>query len=76
MRVFTKIGATMREHGIIYNSVKQILLMYGSKSWVVLGDMLKVLEGFHHQAARWITGMTAKYVVDGEWEYSSVVAAL
>ena len=31
--------------------------------------MLKVLEGFHHRAARRITGMTAKRGAGGEWDY-------
>ena len=38
--------------------------------------MLKVLEGFYHQAARSITGMTEKRRSGGEWEYSSVVEAM
>ena len=40
------------------------------------GDMLKVLEGFHHQAARRIIGMKATHGVGGEWEYPPVAAAL
>ena len=43
---------------------------------MTLYTMLKVLEGFHHWEARRITGMTAKCVADGEWEYPLVVAAL
>ena len=50
--------------------------MYGCEIWVMTGGILKVLEGFHHQAARQITGMTVKIVVDGGWEYPPVVAAL
>ena len=38
--------------------------------------MLKLLEGFHHQTARQITGMTTKNLADWEWEYPPVVAAL
>ena len=53
----------------MYNSVAQSVLLYGSEIWVVMGEMLKVLEGFHHRAARRITGMTAKRVAGGEWEY-------
>ena len=43
---------------------------------MVTGDTLKVLTGFHHQAARWITGMTEKYGAGGKWEYSSVEEAM
>ena len=50
--------------------------MYDSEIWVVTRDMLKVLEGFHHRAARRITGMTEKRGAGGEWEYFSVVEAM
>ena len=43
------------------------VVIYGIKIWVVTVAMLKVLEGFHHQAARKITGMTARCVEDREW---------
>ena len=54
-----KTGATVRDCRIMYKAVAQSLLLYGSGSWVVMGGMLKVLEGFHHRSARWIMGMTA-----------------
>ena len=38
--------------------------------------MLKVLKAFHHQAARHITGMTAKRGACGEWEYPAVEEAM
>ena len=34
--------------------------------------MIKVLMGFHHRAARRITGMTEKRREGGEWEYPAV----
>ena len=53
-----------------------MLLLYGSNIWVVTGEMLKVLEGFHHQAAWRISGMTARNTEDREWEYPQVADAL
>ena len=76
LRVSTKTGATLRVHGMMYKSVAQLLLLYGSKSWVVMGVMLKVLEDFHPLADIQITGMTVKRSADGEWEYYPVVVAL
>ena len=38
--------------------------------------MLNFLEGFRHQASRWITGVTVEHVAGGEWEYNLVVATL
>ena len=73
-RVLTKTGATVRERGMMYKAVAQSVFLCGSKSWVVMGDILKVLEVFHHRAVRRITGMTAKRGVGGKWEYPPVVA--
>ena len=49
------------------------MLLYGSKSWVVTGEMLKVQAGFHHREARRITGMTAKRGAGLEWEHPLIV---
>ena len=38
--------------------------------------MIKVLEGFHHQAARYITGMAGKRGAGREWDYPSVVEVM
>ena len=41
--VMTKMRATVQARGMIYKAVVQTVLIYGSKSWVVTGAMLKVL---------------------------------
>ena len=50
----------VRAQGDMDKAVVQLVLLYGSESWVVTGDMLKVLEGFHHGVAQRITRMTAE----------------
>ena len=45
--------------GVVYKSYVCTLLLYGSESWVVIGAMLKVLEGFHNWEFRRIVGMAA-----------------
>ena len=45
------------------------MILYGSKIWVTTGEVLKVLEGFHHQSAQRITGIMAKRKAGREWEY-------
>ena len=54
----------------------QLVLLYGSDSWVVTGDMLKVLTASHNRAAQHITGMRAKHGAGGELEYLSVYEAM
>ena len=64
-RVLENTEATVRSRGLMYKSVAQSVILYGSDIWVVTGDFFKVLEGFHHRAARRITGLTEKRGADG-----------
>ena len=59
----------MRNWRDMYKEVAQSMLLYSSDIWVVTWDIIKALEGSHHQAARRIMGMTAKREAGGEWEY-------
>ena len=53
-----------------------MLLLCVSKSWMVIGDMLKVLTDFNLWAAQPITGMTEKPGAGGEWEYPAAEEAM
>ena len=75
-RALKRTGEMVRARGVMYRAVEQSVIFYGRKIWVVTGDMLKVLEGFHHREAQRITGMTVKPGEGGEGEYLSVVEAL
>ena len=57
----------MQARRSMYKAVEHSVLLYGIKSWEVTGDILEVLGGFHHQAARQITGMMAKREANGYW---------
>ena len=72
-KVVMNMGEKMHAQGMLYKAVVQVVLLYGSKSWVVTGDMLKVLKGFHQLVAREITGMTLQPIMSGEWEWPPVV---
>ena len=61
---------------MIHKSLEQKVMMYGSESWMVMGAILKILEGFNDREFRRIAGMMEKRVSDGTWEYPPVVAAL
>ena len=39
---------------------------------MVTGEILKVVEEFHHKAYRRITGMVDRRAEDKEWEYPPV----
>ena len=52
---------------MMYKSVVQSVFLYRSESWVVMGEMIKLIEGFHHLIARIIMGMTVQRMTGGEW---------
>ena len=58
-KVVTNTVETVRARGMLQKAVVQSVLLYGSKSWVVTGDMIKVLDGFHNRVARMSTGVMA-----------------
>ena len=72
-RVLERKGETVQDREEMYKAVAQLVLLYFSKIWVVTGDMLKFLAGFHHWAARRITVMTAKLGAGEEEEYKLFV---
>ena len=68
-KVMTNTVATVQTWVMIYKAVVQMVLLYGSKSWVVTEVMLKVMEGFHHWVAQRISGMSYRRVREGGWEW-------
>ena len=71
-KVMMKMGETVQASGMLYKAVAQTVILYGIKSWVLTVKMLKVLEGFHHRAARRNVGITAWRMEDGEWDHPPV----
>ena len=68
-RMMERMGSTVRAWGTMYKSVARLVLLNSIKSWVATGEMLKVLEGFHHRSARWIMGMTEKRREGRVWDH-------
>jgi len=67
-RVLVRDGANHRCMAMFYKAVVQSVLLFGSETWVISDRMMKALRGFHHRAARRITGMMP-HRVGGEWVY-------
>ncbi len=70
-RPLIKTGVRMRMVGLFYKAIVQAILLYGSETWVITPDMLRVLESFHNRTAHRIAQMMPK-LVHGEWVYPSV----
>ena len=54
--VLSREGADARTSGQIYLSVVQLVVLYGSETWVLTPHMQRVLGGFHHRVAHRLTG--------------------
>ena len=52
---------------MLYKAVLQMVLIYRRETWVVMGAMLKVMEGFHDQEDRRISGNMDQCTLGGEW---------
>ena len=72
LKVRTNTGSIVWSRGMLYKTVSQTVILYGSDSWLVTGVIFKVLEGFHNREAWQIVGMTDRRAEDGEWEYPPV----
>ena len=51
-KILVREGAGKRTMGRFYVEVVQVVLLFGSKTWVMTPRLEKALERFHHRAAR------------------------
>ena len=61
---------------MMYKTVAQAVILYGSEIWVVTDKMMTVLEGLLHSINRRVVGMTSRKGDGKEWEWASVDASL
>ena len=71
-----KTRAMVRDWLMMYKAMAHSVLFYFSESWVVTGEILKILTTFHHWMAQRIMGMTERRGAGGEWEYPAVEKAM
>ena len=60
-------GASTWTMGYFYKAIVQAVLLYGSETWVFTSRMLKILNSFHHQCARYIAQDYIHRQPNGEW---------
>jgi hypothetical protein len=51
-------GADTQVSGYFYKVIVQSVLLYGCETWAMTQQILGLLEGFHHQVARWLCHQT------------------
>ena len=69
-------GADARKLGHIYLAVVQLVLLYGSETWVLTPHMQMMWGGFHHRAAHRLTGRKPQKGWDGGWVYPPLEDAM
>ena len=65
-RVLEITGATVWARVAMYEAVVRLVLLYGSASSLVTGEILKVLTAFQHRELWRIMGVTGKRGAGGE----------
>ena len=69
-KVLGKTGALIKARENIYKALVQAVILYGSKTGVVMEAMMTVLNIIPHRIARLIEVMKARNGNDREWEWA------
>ena len=68
-RILGREGASLGVSGIFCKTVLQVVLLFGSETWLVTPHMGRSLGGLQHRVSSRITGRQPKQQADGSWEY-------
>ena len=66
-RILRAENASARVCGMFYKATVQSVLIFGSKTWVLLPATLQRLQGLHVKAARRMNGLLPK-LLEGSWK--------
>jgi hypothetical protein len=70
-RILSKRSANPKVMGTFYKTIVQSVLLYGSETWVVSKQMMKILRSFHRRCSRYIMGKHIWQDSNGEWHQPS-----
>ena len=68
-KVLTWEGSTPRISGNFYRAAILSVLLYGSETWVWSKRMVDTVRGFHHRAARFLSGNPPRRLQNGTYLY-------
>ena len=69
MRILSREGEDARTLGQIYLFVVQLVLLYGTETWVMTPRIRRVLGVFHHRLYCRMIGRQPRRGTDGVWVY-------
>ena len=73
--ILSREEAEPKVSGFFFKSVVQLVLLFGTETYVVTPHMIQVLGGFQDQVARKLTGWILRRQADGKWDYTSTAVA-
>ena len=65
----------MRGHQEFLYSLVQVVLLYGSETWIMSPRIGRAMKGFHHQVVRIMTGRIPHRNLGGTWTHPSLEEA-
>jgi hypothetical protein len=68
-RFLVRDAADPKTMATFYRTVVLYVLLYGSESWVLTGDLMRQLRSFHRRCCRGLTGEFIRQDEEGEWIY-------
>ena len=75
-KILGRWGADKRILGRLYTALVQVVILFGSETWVLTSRLEKSLKGFHHREARRMAGVGPNSQWDGTWVYPPIGAEL
>jgi len=66
-RFLVRDAADPKTMATFYRTVVLYVLLYGSESWVLTGDLMRQLRSFHRRCCRGLTGEFIRQDEEGEW---------
>jgi len=66
-KLLARQNASTTAMGRFYLAAVQSILLYGSDTWTLTSQQLRLLDSFHHHCARHITHMHIRPLPDGTW---------
>ena len=74
-RILSREGSEPRVSRFFFKAVVQVVLPFGSETWVVTPCMGRALGGFQDQVAQRLMGRLLRRKPDRKWKYTLVAEA-
>ena len=74
-RILSREGAELQVSVFFFKAVVQVVLLFGSETWVVTPPYGQSTGGFQDQVAQQLTGRLTQQKTERKWEYTLAATA-